>query len=196
MLNITIPVVPSQPNQITLFTSAASQHGSAFRLAARLMLILPEPWEQEGRWVEGGGGRGRVNLDLRRLIGIPLRASGAYEEEEEEEKKDGFLKRGFLTDKGLFAIGIKEGPAINHDDVRECSCKRTREERYARSREVISVRKPQRVYLRGVELQAESDRDKATGMQQVDKSLHKSWYMIVISCVKLRTWIITISSRS
>lgn len=185
MLNITIPVVPSQPNQITLFTSAASQHGSAFRLAARLMLILPEPWEQEGRWVGGGGGRGRVSLDLRRLIGIPLRVSGAYEEEEEEEKKDGFLKRGFLTDKGLFAIGIKEGPAINHDDVRECSCKRTREERYARSREVISVRKPQRVYLRGVELQAESDRDKATGMQQVDKSLHKSWYMIVISCVKL-----------
>ena len=77
-----------------------------------------------------------------------------------------------MTDKGLFAIGIKEGPAINHDDVRECSWRRTREERYARSREAISARKPQRVYLRGVELQAERDQDKATGMQQVDRSLH------------------------
>lgn len=173
MLNITIPVVPSQPNQITLFTSAASQHGSAFRLAARLMLILPEPWEQEGRWV-GPSYWNSFTSEWR-----------VWRRRRRRKKKDGFLKRGFLTDKGLFAIGIKEGPAINHDDVRECSWKRTREERYARSREVISVRKPQRVYLRGVELQAESDRDKATGMQQVDKSLHKSWYMIVSSCVKL-----------
>lgn len=96
MLNMTIPVVPSQPNQITPFTSTASQHGPAFRPTARLMLILPEPWEQR-----------RVNLDLCSLIGIPLRASGAY-----EKKGDGFLKGGggFLTDKGLFVIGIKEGP--------------------------------------------------------------------------------------
>lgn len=42
----------------------------------------------------GGGGRGRVSLDLRRLIGIPLRASGAYEEEEEEEKKRMDFSRG------------------------------------------------------------------------------------------------------
>lgn len=185
MLNITIPVVPSQPNQITLFTSAASQHGSAFRLAARLMLILPEPWEQEGRWVGGVEGGGALALIYAVLLEFLYERVARMKKKKKKKKKDGFLKRGFLTDKGLFAIGIKEGPAINHDDVRECSCKRTREERYARSREVISVRKPQRVYLRGVELQAESDRDKATGMQQVDKSLHKSWYMIVISCVKL-----------
>lgn len=37
-----------------------------------------------------------------------------------------------MTDKGLFAIGIKEGPAMNHGDVRECSWKVTRVERYAR----------------------------------------------------------------
>ncbi len=114
MLNITILVVPSQPNQITLFTSAASQHGSAFRL----MLILLEPWEQ-----------GRIRLDLRRLIGIPLRVSGAHGK---KTKTDGFLKRGFLTDKGLFAIGIKEGPAMNQGEVRECSWKWTKVECYAR----------------------------------------------------------------
>lgn len=42
----------------------------------------------------GGGGRGRVSLDLRRLIGIPLRASGAYEEEEEEKKRMDFSRGG------------------------------------------------------------------------------------------------------
>lgn len=50
----------------------------------------------------------------------------------EKKKKDGFLKRGFLTDKGLFVIGIKEGPPIYHGDVKECSWKGTRVERYAR----------------------------------------------------------------
>lgn len=113
MLNITIPVVPSQPNQITPFTSAASQHGPAFRAHHRAH-------------VDSAGAlrTGHVSLDLRRL-GIPLRASGAYEKK--KKKKDGFLKRGFLTDKGLFAIGIKEGPVMNHADVRECSWSRARE---------------------------------------------------------------------
>lgn len=55
-----------------------------------------------------------------------------YERVARMKKKDGFLKRGFLTDKGLFAIGIKEGPAMNHADVRECSWKGARVERYAR----------------------------------------------------------------
>lgn len=37
-----------------------------------------------------------------------------------------------MTDKGLFAIGIKEGPAMNHGDVRECSWNAARVGRYAR----------------------------------------------------------------
>lgn len=39
------------------------------------------------------------------------------------EKNDGFLKRGFLTDKGPFAIGIKEVSVMNHIDVRKWSWK-------------------------------------------------------------------------
>lgn len=51
-----------------------------------------------------------------------------------------------MTDKGLFAIGIKEGPVMNHADVRECSWKGAKVGRYARLEEVISARKPWRVY--------------------------------------------------
>lgn len=118
MLNITIPVVPSRPNQITPFTSGASQHGPAFGLAARLMLILP-------RALRTGGALALIYAVLLEFLYERVACM-------KKKKKDGFLKRGFLTDKGLFAIGIKEGPAMNHGDVRECSWKVTRVERYAR----------------------------------------------------------------
>lgn len=48
------------------------------------------------------------------------------------KEKDGFLKRGFLTDKGPFAIGITEVSVMNHTDVREWSWKVARVGRYAR----------------------------------------------------------------
>lgn len=48
------------------------------------------------------------------------------------KEKDGFLKEGFLTDKGPFAIGIKEDSVMNHTDVRERSWKGARVGRYAR----------------------------------------------------------------
>lgn len=148
MLNITTPVVLSQPNQITPVTSVASRHGPAFRPAARLMLILPQPWEQ-----------GRVSLDLRRLIGIPLWARAVY------EKKDGFLKRRFLTDKGPFAIGIKEVLLMNHRRVRECSWKEARVGCYARLERWYVPERHGEFTQGGVELWAERDQDKARGMQ-------------------------------
>lgn len=85
MLNITIVVVPGQPNQITAFTSTASQHSFAFRPTAKLMLIFQEPWE-----------RSYVSLDLRRLIGISLRASGAYEERMNSLRRGAWLIRAHL----------------------------------------------------------------------------------------------------
>lgn len=85
MLNITLLVVPGQPNQITPFTSTASQHTPACRLGAKLLLILPEPWEQ-----------GRVSLDLRRVIGIPLRASGTYEKRMDSLRGGSWLIRAYL----------------------------------------------------------------------------------------------------
>lgn len=53
-------------------------------------------------------------------------------EGKKKKKKNGFPKRGLLTDKSRFLIGIKEGPAINHGGVRECSWKGTRVECYVR----------------------------------------------------------------
>ena len=46
-----------------------------------------------GEWMGGGVG-GRVSLDLRRLIGIPLRASGAYE----AKKKKGWISQEGVLD--------------------------------------------------------------------------------------------------
>ena len=37
-----------------------------------------------------------------------------------------------MTDKGLFVIGIKEGPPVNLSHVKECGWKGSREECYAR----------------------------------------------------------------
>lgn len=82
MLNITIPVVPSQPNQITPFTSGASQRGPRFR-ARRQSHVDSAPSLVN---------RGRVSLDLRRLIGIPLRVSDAHE----KKKKGWIFQEGVL----------------------------------------------------------------------------------------------------
>lgn len=111
MLNITVAVVPAQPNQITLFffflffflTSAASQHG--FALSASPPYSC---WFCRGH--EDGG---TLALILRRLIGIPLQVSSLYVI---WEKRDGFSREGSWL---IRPIGIKEGPAINGGDVRE-----------------------------------------------------------------------------
>lgn len=88
MLNITITLVPSRANQITLFTSAASQHDGTLRLTARLMLILPWPRARE-----------HVNLDLLHHSGIPLPSEWLI-----WKNTDGFLE-GFWLIRAHFGWG-------------------------------------------------------------------------------------------
>lgn len=54
-----------------------------------------------------------------------------------EERTDS-LRAGFLTDKGPFAMWIKEGLAMNHHDMRWSNRKGVKTGRYARLQEVIS----------------------------------------------------------
>lgn len=65
-----------------------------------------------------------------------------------------------MTDKGLFAIGIKEGPAMNHSDVRECCWKGARVERYARLNRSYLPESHGEFTQGEVELWAEQDQDK------------------------------------
>lgn len=102
MLNITIALVPSQANQITLFTSAASQHACALRLAARLMLFF------------SGLERGRTFTLIYAIVLEFLCKRVAH-----MKQTDRYLKRGFWTDKSLVVVGIKEGTLIKLSDVEE-----------------------------------------------------------------------------
>lgn len=116
MLNITIPVVPSQPNQITLYKC---------RFTTRLCFQARCQTHVDS--AEALRIRGTFALIYAVLLEFFYeRVAFIY------KKKDGFHKSGFLSDKSLFAIGIKEGPLINHSDVRECSWRGTGAQRYVR----------------------------------------------------------------
>lgn len=132
MLNITVPVVPCHANQITPFflTNTASQHRFAFRLAARLMLILLKPWRQG-------------------VLALMLYYWNSFISKW-HIWKEGWITQDRVLDWERPIWDRDQGdPLINLSDVNKGHWKKTRMERYTRLKRWYLSESTGRVYLWG-----------------------------------------------